>query len=287
MQHATLEHRVLWSKIEAHLDLWHVHWRERVEQFGQVQAVQERSGGRVWSDDQVFKAILLAVLSSNTVWSKVERVQAELPELFDNFSLESYASRSDTEIDNRFVPWFKARTAGSQGLRSGLGNLIGAARILLRYSKCHGTADSYFTSLVHQCAGDPKRAAIRLGSQGEHKLPSLGVRLAAETLKNLGFDVAKPERHMLRAVGSFGLVQFNRWNVAPGSRVSPQTQSGKKLLEVMTVVERIADAADKSVVFVDNAVWLLCAKGELYLTNAELAGIARKARVPNVSAQRL
>ena len=287
MEHATMNHRVLWSNIEACLDLRHVHWRERVEEFGQVQAVKDRSRGRVWSDDQVFEAILLAVLSSNTVWSKVERVQADLSELFDNFSLEAYASHSDTEIDNRFVPWFKGRKAGSVSLRGGLVNLAHAARILLRYSKCHGAADGYFTSLMHQCADDPKQAAMRLGGQGEYKLPSLGVALAAEALKNLGFDVAKPDRHMMRAMGSFGLVRFNRWIHAPGGRGSPASPSGKELLEVITVAEQVAEAAETSVVFVDNAIWLLCAKGEVYLTNAELAEIAHKAGLPNVSAQGL
>lgn len=282
-----MNHRVLWSNIEACLDSRHEHWRERIEEFGQVQAVKDRSGGRVWTDDQVFEAMLLAVLSSNTVWSKVERVLADLSELFDNFSLEAYASHSDPEIDNRFVPWFEGRSAGSMSLRGGLVNLALAARILLRHSKCHGSADDYFTSLMHQCADDPKQAAMRLGGQGEYKLPSLGVALAGEALKNLGFDVAKPDRHMMRAMGSFGLVRFNRWKQALGGRGAPESPSGKELLEVMTVAERVAEAAERSVVFVDNAIWLLCAKGELYLTNSELAEIAHEARVPKLSAQGL
>ena len=282
-----MNHRVLWSHIEACLDLRHVHWRERVEEFGQVQAVKDRSRGRVWSDDQVFEAMLLAVLSSNTVWSKVERVRADLSELFDNFSLEAYASHSDTEIDNRFVPWFKGRRAGSVSLRGGLVNLVLAARIVLRHSKRHGTADDYFTSLMHQCADDPKQAAMQLGGKGEYKLPSLGVALAAETLKNLGFDVAKPDRHMMRAMGSFGQVRFNRWTHAPGGRGAPESPSGTELFEVMAVAGRVAEAAERSVVFVDNAIWLLCAKGELYLTNAELAEIACNAHLPNRSAQGL
>lgn len=280
-----MNHRVLWSNIEACLDSRHEHWRERVEEFGQVQAVKDRSRGRVWTDDQVFEAMLLAVLSSNTVWSKVERVLADLSELFDNCSLEAYASHSDSEIDNRFVSWFEGRRAGSMSLRGGLVKLVLAARILLRHSKCHGSADDYFTSLMHQCADDPKRAAMRLGGEGEYKLPSLGVALAAETLKNLGFDVAKPDRHMMRAMGSFGLVRFNRWKQAAGGRGSPESPSGKELFEVMTVAERVAEAAERSVVFVDNAIWLLCAKGELYLTNSELSEIAHEARVPKRSAQ--
>ena len=92
---------------------------------------------------------------------------------------------------------------------------------------------------------------------------------------------------MMRAMGSFGLVRFNRWKQAPGGRGSPESPSGKELFEVMTVAERVAEAAKRPVVFVDNAIWLLCAKGELYLTNSELAEIANEARVPKRSAQEL
>ena len=264
----------------------HAHWRGRVKKFGQEQAVKDRSGGRVWSDDEVFKAILLAVLSSNTVWSKIERVQADLSNLFDNFSLEAYASHSEIEIES-FVRWFEAHKAGSQSRRSGLVNLVDAARILLTHSKIHGSEDHYFTSLMHQCAGDPKQVAMEIG-QGNYKLPSLGVALAAEALKNLGFDVAKADRHMMRAVGSFGLIQFNDWVPEASSKEHPKSQSNKKKLEVMTVAEEVAKAAGKSVVLVDNAIWILCAKCELKqsLTHSELAEIAHRARLSNRSEQR-
>ncbi len=275
MDHTTRSYRVLWSKIEARLDLHHMHWRERVKEFGQVRAVKERSQGKTWSDDEVFKAILLAVLSSNTVWSKIEGVLPDLPKLFDGYSLKAYASQSEYEIDNRFVPWFKERKAGSMSLRGSLVNLIRAAQILLQYSKRRGAADNYFTSLLEQCADDPKRVALQLGSPGKYKLPSLGVPLAAEALKNLGFAVAKPDRHMLRAMGSFGLVQFYGWNPATKPYGNPATTAAGKLREVMTVAERIAEASETPVVLVDNAIWMLCAQSEMHLTNSELAAIAR------------
>ena len=271
----TMNHRTLWNNIEACLDSRHKHWRERIEKFGQVRAVKDRSEGRTWSDEEVFESVLLAVLSSNTVWSKVEQVQEEFSNLFCGFSLELYASLSDIEIDNRFVPWFKDRRAGSMTLRPNLKHLIRAAQELLLYSKRYGWADQYFTSILERCDGDPKQAALLLGCQGKYKLPSFGIAIAAEALKNLGFDVAKPERHLTRAVGSFGLVRFNRWNQTPRGRGSPVSTSRKKL-EVMTVVEEIAAAANQPVVYVDNAIWLLCARDEASLTNSELEKIANK-----------
>ena len=44
----------------------------------------------------------------------------------------------------------------------------------------------------------------------------------------------------------------------------------------MRAVQDIATAAGKPVVMVDNSIWLLCAKSGLYLTNPELAQLARE-----------
>ena len=265
----------LWQNIEHRLDSSLPGWRSRMHAFDQVAAVSARAAGREWSDDETFKGLLLAVLSNNTDWSKIERVQADLAELFSGFSMKSYAEFPACDVDDRILPWFLDRKAGSVTLKRDLVNLIGTARVLSRHSSVHGTAESYFTSLVRRLDGDPKQAALRLGSRGEYKLPAFGVALAAEALKNLGFDVAKPDRHVTRAVASFGLVPVGKWPGRNG-RAAPSTSSSRSDLAVMRAVQDIATAAGKPVVMVDNSIWLLCAKSGLYLTNPELAQLARE-----------
>ena len=277
----------LWNHIESRLDADLPEWRERVGGFGQLQAVKDRLAGRTWTDEEVFESVVLAVLSSNTPWSKIERVKDKLNGLFCGFSLEQYAELSKADVDDRFLPWFEDKKAGSMTLGAGLANLIDAARKLLKHKEFHGTADSYFTSLVDRCDGDPKRAALQLGCAGQYKLPSLGPALAAEALKNLGFDVAKPDRHIKRAVASFELVQFDRWTRK--KRETPQSTSKKSLLEAMAAVQEIAKAAHERVVLVDNAIWFLCAekKSGLHLTNRELAEIAHESESPQDRAEGL
>lgn len=274
----------LWRNIESRLDASLKDWRSRVGSFDQVTAVEARAAGRTWSDDDTFRGLLLAVLSNNTDWSKVERVQPDLAKLFSDFSLNSYAELPASEIGNRILPWFLERKAGSVSLERDLVNLIDTARLLTEHSRVHGTAESYFTSLVRRLDGDPKQAALRLGSGTEYKLPAFGVALAAEALKNLGFDVAKPDRHVARAVASFGLVRFRNWPDGSG-RAAPPLSSRKSYLAVMEAVQDIANAAAMPVVKVDNAIWLLCAKTGLYLTNSELAGLARESGVPKERAE--
>ena len=268
----------LWQRIESRLDSAIPGWRSRVGGFDQLGAVKAREAGRVWNDDEVFEGLLLAVLSSNTDWSKIEGVQAELADLFSGFSLASYAERRPSEIAERFLPWFWERRAGSPSQKEGLIYLIGTARRLLEHSRVHGSAESYFTTLVQKLDGDPKLAALHLGLPGKYnryKLPAFGVALAAEALKNLGFPVAKPDRHLGRTMGSFGLVRFERWPGRNG-RTAPPLTSRRSLLAVMTAAQEIATAANTPVVLVDNAIWLLGAKSGLYLTNPELAALARE-----------
>ena len=274
----------LWRNIESRLDTSLKDWRSRVDSFHQVAAVEARAAGRAWSDDDTFRGLLLAVLSNNADWSKIERVQPDLAKLFSDFSLNSYAKLPACEIRDRILPWFLERKAGSVSLERDLVNLIDSARLLTEHSRVHGTAEGYFTSLVRKFDGDPKKAALLLGSRGEYKLPAFGVALAAEALKNLGFDVAKPDRHVARAVASFGLVHFGKWPGRDG-RTAPPLSSKKSYLAVMGAVQDIASAAGMPVVMVDNAIWLLCAKSGLYLTNPKLAELARESGAPEGRAE--
>ena len=275
-----LDRRALWKCIEARLESGLPEWRKRIDALDQVAAVEARSAGRIWSDDEVFEALVMAVLSAEVHWSTIDRIRADLAEPFSGFNLELYAELSYTEVHDRLLPWFKSQRAGSRGRRRGLVGLIGAARKLLQHSRTHGTADAYFTSLMQRCGEDPKLAALCLGCPGKDKLPSLGVPLAAEALKNLGFNVAKPDRHVVRAVGSFGMAEFGRWSDETDLRTgtTAPNPTPKRQLAAMTAVQEIAGAADEPVVLVDNAIWLLCAerKSGLYLPNSELAELARR-----------
>ena len=171
--------------------------------MGQVAAVEDRARGRTWSDDEVFEGLTMAVLSSGTDWSKVEQVQAELSDLFSGFSLESYAELSDSEIRGRFLPWFKARKAGSLTLARDLVNLIHAARKLLEYGRVHGAAEGYAGTAEREWAvslrlpGRARRAGgaggCGVGDAGDPERPRPGVEEHARRSVRLRDLVRCPE----------------------------------------------------------------------------------------------
>jgi thermostable 8-oxoguanine DNA glycosylase len=107
-----------------------------------------------------------------------------------------------------------------------------------------------------------------------HKLPGFGIALAAEFLKNVGYDVAKPDRHVNRALGSFGWVSFKRWSDRNGTQAPEANED--ELIAVMQEVARCAQSVSQSACFVDNVIWVLCARSCLHASNEELMTIGGK-----------
>ena len=103
----------LWTRILSIMDLRLLDWKDRINHGGQPSAVESRKKGLCFSDSQIFEGVVKAVLSNSTDWSKVERVLPELRHLFKDFNLAYYSGLSKSDIDQVFLPWFKARSAAS------------------------------------------------------------------------------------------------------------------------------------------------------------------------------
>jgi hypothetical protein len=270
----------LWQLIQTQLTTGVPDWRGRIEHYQQVSAVAARETGRQLDDKEIFEALVRSVLSNSTDWAKVERVLPQLTELFRGFDASWYESLPVAEIESEVLAWFLDRRAGSMTLGQDLRRLRQSASRLVARGKEHGSMWGYIEHIAEGAGGDPKAVALTLARNGgPNKLPGVGVALAAEFLKNLGFDISKPDRHILRSVGSFGLVEFRRWSDSFGTG-APQA-SKAELLQTMSVMEEWAGAVCVPVTYLDNAVWILCAKSGLYLNNSALRRLASSAADTN------
>jgi thermostable 8-oxoguanine DNA glycosylase len=90
-------------------------------------------------------------------------------------------------------------------------------------------------------------------------------------MKNIGFDVAKPDRHVNRALGSFELIEYNNWPDRMDHKAPVRTEN--EMVRVMQLMREIADEVGVSTSYLDNAIWLLCCKSGLYYTNQQLSAL--------------
>lgn len=260
----------LWNKICSILQSKLPEWEKKIADEGQVSAVEARERGDEFSDNQIFRGIVKAVLSNSKDWSKIERVLSELNNLFHDFDLGYYSGLSVNDIERDFLPWFSKRGAGSLTMKQNLKRLIKTAQILKDCSQRVGSLNRYLTSLLELNKNDAIALVKQLGSyQSPHKLPALGIPIAAEAMKNVGFDVAKPDRHINRAMGSFKLVHFRKWS--DNSKCKAPQCTEIEMIDVMQSMDRFAKHVGVRVVFLDNAIWLLCCKSGLHLSNLQLS----------------
>lgn len=261
----------LWQSLLDRMTRWDRDWPSTIDKAGLETRLERRSSGASFADAEIFEGLLLSVLSGNTRWSTIARIQHELGELFHGFDMARFAEMAPEEIQARIVPWFQERKAGSTGLKRGLLSLRGTAAILSRYSARHGGAERYFQHALAAQGGQPEDLAIAIGSSRQWKLPGFGIALAAEALRHIGFDLSKPDRHVLRCMGAWSLVDFRKWQEV-SAFTSPQATVAE-LHATMCAVKSIASANDLSTSYVNSVIWTAGALSGARLTNAEFRAI--------------
>jgi hypothetical protein len=256
----------LWRRLLERLAEWNPDWRARTGI--DAPRANERAAADLAevSNAQAFEAFAVALLSGNTRWDRIERVRDALGEPFDRFDPRAFAARSDRSLDQEVMPWFRAHRAGAAGLRASLGRLRQTAAILAGDNAC-GSAGAFHAAAVKQAGGSPEGLAMLLGNAREWKLPGFGIALAAEALRLLGLDLCKPDRHVLRAIGSWNLVDLARWD-EKGAYTAPQARPAE-LLATMLAVRTLAEANDLGVSRANSVIWTAGAVSGARLTNAE------------------
>jgi hypothetical protein len=263
----------LWAQIQFRLEAWHPEWKSSVESLNQLSMARKRKAEVPFSDAEIFEGMLKAVLSNATNWQRVMENLSVLPELFSDFSLASYAGKSNDYVAETLMPWFRGRKAASLTLKADLERLILTSRKLHEWSLAYGSADSFFDTVIREAEHDMVKAVELLGTPGSrYKLPGMGMPLAAEALKNIGYEVAKPDRHICRALGCFGLVAFNNWPNQTATKAP--ISNPNELVASMRTIEKMAAAVGQTPSYVDQAIWLLCAKMGPYLSNDALRSMA-------------
>lgn len=211
---------------------------------------KRRNGGTFTVRDHIC-AMVYSMLTSGAPWNRVEphidiqtgRI-AILDEIFYQYDVDKLLSAAPAE----FVSKITAQELGTPYLKKQMYALANVnIEKLLTLEKEYGSVDNFYQSIIHTDS-TMKTLVKELSAVGKpHKFAQLGEALTAEYLRNVGYDIAKPDRHICRVLGS-------KYLACSESEIVP-------VYETFDIVANIAKGLNKPVAEVDYILWSYCANG--------------------------
>lgn len=191
------------------------------------------------------------MLSSGIVWERVEkdidiktgRIKP-IDDIFHNYDVD-YILQCNS---NQLADEIKNLGCASQSTRKQMKALVSQNIYkLIKYEKEYGSIDSYYKKFIEQDKTLKILVKQLADSKSENKFEEMAEALDAEYLKNVGYDIAKPDRHIRRILGS-KILGCSEYEEVP-------------IYEAFDIVAEIAQEINKPVAEVDYILWSYCANG--------------------------
>ena len=213
--------------------------------------IDRRNNGGVFTVSDHIRGMVYAMLTSGATWNRLEPYIdistgqiVVVDEIFCQYSVDDLLN-ADSEI---LVNKIKKYHLGTPYIRNQIDAIIGKnIRTLLSLEMMYGSIDNFYR--IFACKGDNLKTLVKeLSAFGKHhKFAQLGEAMTAEYLKNVGYDIGKPDRHICRILGSEYFGYSIRKNASPD--------------EVIDTIAAIAKNINKSAAETDYILWAYCAKG--------------------------
>jgi hypothetical protein len=239
------------------LDKW-------IHDLGQVEAYTKRRAGAPFSLIDHIRGLVLAQLSNQRRWGPIAAQMGTIDGIFGHYDPDVLLRADPATLSSeRCVMKCGNRKVGQQ--MRGLGPNI---RALQQIEREWGSLDLYVSGR------DPITIARELSTSGEYKLREIGFTLAMEYLKNVGIRAAKPDVHILRLLGPERLGYLQDRNEEKAVRA----------------IADLAAEARVNEVYMDNLLWLFCAKDYADICGAQprcsRCALKSNCRYPSTAAER-
>lgn len=211
---------------------------------------KRNSGGAFTVSDHI-RGMVYSMLTSGAAWNRLEPYididTGRIPvvdEIFCQYDVNALLNADPAALVNKV----KEHRLGTQYIKKQINALVSVnIGNLLSLEKEYGSVDNFYQSLADK--NDNLKTLVReLSTLGKpRKFAQLGEALTAEYLKNVGYDIGKPDRHIRRILGS------DRLGCSTHKIVSPY--------EAVDIIAAIAKSINKPAAEVDYILWAYCANG--------------------------
>lgn len=209
------------------------------------QIVKRKQGGNFELSDHI-RAMVYSMLSSRTEWAKIQPhiESGEIDKIFCNFLSDKLLQCKSEEL----LDQLKEIRCASLSTRKQMKALLDVnIETLCKIEDTYNGIDNFYQQIV-SIDGTYKNLLLLLANKDSlYKLREMDAPLVAEYLRNVGYDLCKPDRHICRILGCEVLGCSDKKDVP--------------IYETFDIVSAIANELGKSIAEVDYILWSYCAKG--------------------------
>lgn len=215
------------------------------------QQIDKRENGGTFTASDHIRAMVYSMLTSGASWNRIEphididtgRIRL-IDEIFCQYDVDTLLNTDPIELADKV----KAHTLGTPYINNQMKALIEVnIRQMLSLEKEHGSIDNFYQHFINADTSLNTLVLVLSVNNSRYKYAQMGEALVAEYLKNVGYDIAKPDRHIRRILGSEILG-------CSDSKTVP-------IYEAFDIVAEIAKVIGKRIAEVDYILWSYCANG--------------------------
>ena len=213
--------------------------------------IEKREQGKHFTISDHIRGMVYAMLSSGISWERVEKDIDEstgrilsIDKIFQNYDADTLLSCSVETLKEEIKV---QRLAGISTNNQLKGLIPDNIRKLKQWEDTFGSIDSYYKRFIEKDSSFQTLIETLSQSDSENKMKQLSEALTAEYLRNVGYDLAKPDRHVRRILGN-SILACSELEIVP-------------VFEAMEIVRMIADILNRHVAEVDYILWSYCATG--------------------------
>lgn len=215
--------------------------------------IERREKGISFSLTDHVKAMIYSMLSAETPWERIEDNKDAIDALFLGYDPEKLMKVDPAVL----VESLQKIKCGGRCRNNQMKALSRNITTLKKLDGTYGSIDAFYEQMLTDGkeAHPYERLILALSTDGEYKLAQMGVPLVAEYLRNVGHNISKPDRHVMRMLAADHLAEHDFRSY------KDETWSVKALIEGLRIIRQYAKDTSLSEANIDHLLWSYCAKG--------------------------
>lgn len=208
-----------------------------------LEAVDARKNGKHFSFEEHLRGFIYAQLSALVSWKTIKNNQTKLDEIFCNFDHLQLKKKSVEDLINEITD---IKCHHPYTTKYQMQYLKDNIETFEKIEQEYGSLENFITH-----SSPSKIIALLTDNISIYKLKYAGVALVCEYLRNVGIDIVKPDRHLVRILDRLGILFKLGYNSADNYKFASTFRCCKKLSNITNM----------SQVKLDFLLWNYCAKG--------------------------